>query len=92
MKFFNLFFKQTAWFLFIGLIVGNVYVFVSGIKLGDEISYFEGKTREFHRQNLELEKQASTFNSYQYAASMAADLKFVKKPPQYLESLKYALK
>ncbi len=84
-------FQKLFWALSLTLILINAYVFISGMQLAGEINYFEKQIHDFHKENLELEKKASNFKSYQYAASMAAKLDFVKKPtPIYIEGLKYA--
>lgn len=84
--------KNSIWIIFAILIVTNIFIFVSGIKLSDEISYFEKETRLFHQESVELEKQKSSLSSLQYAASIAATLEFTKKSqPIYLENLPYAM-
>lgn len=84
--------KYLIWTTFIALIFINIIIFVSGIKLSDEISYFEKEISVYHQQNVELEKQKSTLGSLQYAASIAAVLDFSKKSqPVFLESLQYAM-
>lgn len=84
--------KNSIWIIFVILLVTNFFIFVSGIKIGDEINYFEKETRVFHQQNVELEKQKSSLSSLQYAASIAATLDFTKKSqPIYLDNLPYAM-
>ncbi len=74
------------------LVAANMYLFVSGISLGDQINYFEGQTTVLHEKNVELTRQTSYFDSLQYAASMAATLNFVNdSKPMVLSNLKYAL-
>ncbi len=84
--------KQIIWGTLALLISSNIYICISGMKIADEINYFEQQTKETHKNNLNLEKGLSLYDSYQYAASKAAELNFVKKTtPIYLENLKYAL-
>ncbi len=83
--------NQLVWPIFLLLVVGNVYIFISGMKLASEITYFENKSRIFHQENLELEKKVSDLDSYQYAASLAAQFDFAKSKTIYLENLRYAL-
>jgi len=84
--------KQTTLIVFLFLIVSNIYIGISGMRIADEINYFEREIKEIHKKNINLEKQLSLYDSYQYAASRAAELNFVKKMvPIYLDNLKYAL-
>ncbi len=74
------------------LIIINIGFFISSIKLSDEIANFEQNTRIIHQQNIELQKDLANYDSFQYAASMAAALNFIKPvQPVYLENLKYAM-
>lgn len=84
--------RNTVWVLFIALIVCNVYIFISGITLSDEISGFDKNIAKLHQENLELEKKLYDVSSLHYAASVAAQLSFTEKSnPIYWESLKFAL-
>lgn len=84
--------KQCTWILVLALIIGNVYIFINGMQLANNISYFESQTKKLHLENLRLEKKVSAFDSYSYAASMAAKLDFTNKAaPMFLDNLKYAL-
>lgn len=84
--------KNIIFGLFVFLVITNIVLFVSGIKLGDEINYFEKEIKVYHQQNVELDKQKSTISSLQYAASIAATLDFTQKSqPLYLDSLQYAM-
>lgn len=86
-------FRNTIWVIFLVLAVINIFIFIKGIKLSTEISFYENETNKLHQDNLELEKQAYGFDSLRYAASMAAVLNFTKKAqPIYIENAKYALK
>lgn len=81
------------WVFFLGLVVANIFVFVSQMRLGEDINYYEKEVRRLHQENIELEKKAYAANSLQYAASKAAEMEFVKKTePYFLENLRYALK
>lgn len=85
--------KYTVWFLLLILVLTNIAFFVSSIRLGEEINFFEKESQKLRQINLELEKEISYYDSYQFAASNAASLGFVKKTtPLYLENLRYALK
>lgn len=79
--------------LFVGLMVANIYVFLSGVALGDEINHYEKEITRLHQENLDIEKKVYDAESLNYAASMAAAMDFSKKTtPVYLDNLKYAFK
>jgi len=74
------------------LIFINMFIFVSGIVLGNQITHFELETKKIHEQNVELGKQTSHIDSLENAASVAASLDFVKRStPIVLDNLRYAL-
>ncbi len=78
--------------LFFLLIAGNLYIFVAGMYLSDEINQYDVKTKELTEENTRLEKEVYQLESYQYAASMSAVLQFTKQSqPVYFDDLKYAL-
>ena len=84
--------KQSIWIIFFILLLANVYVFVSGVALSDEISKFDIETTKLHQQNLELEKKLYSVESLNYAASMAAQMNFSNAaPPVYLDEQRFAL-
>ncbi|MDH7476641.1 MAG: hypothetical protein QHH09_04270 [Microgenomates group bacterium] len=80
------------WLLFFVLFIANIYIFVCGIKLSNEINYYETEISKYSLENKELEKKVYDLSSLKYAASMAAELNFVvKAKPLFLENIKYAL-
>jgi len=82
---------STIWFVLILLVIINVFLFYSSIKLGDEISAFETKTEIIHRQNITLEKELARLSSLSYARKLADKLNFTKKSqPEFLEKIIYA--
>lgn len=84
--------RNLIWLLFLGLFIANVYVFISGVSLSDEIHHFEKETGRLHQENLDMEKKVYDVQSLTYAASIAAEMDFSKKAtPTYLENMKYAL-
>lgn len=89
----KIFFKNIIWLVLSILVAGNIFIFVSGMKLANEINFYEREIKKLHRENTELTTKISQLNSLQFAASIAGQLNFVKKSqPIYLESLKYAYK
>ncbi len=85
--------KKIIGFVFLVLIIVNIALFVSSIKLGNEISVYEQSTEKIHEQNLELQKEVARFDSFQYAASAAAALNFVQQStPVYVGNMEFAKK
>ncbi len=84
--------KLVIWLVFIGLLVCNVFIFLHSIELSDEINHFENEIARLHQENLNLSDKIYEVDSFQHAASLAAQLDFSKKAqPLYLDDLKYAL-
>lgn len=71
--------QYGIWVILPVLILANMFVFVSGIVLGDQIGNFEKESKKIHEQNVALEKKTSHLDSLEYAASVAASLDFVKR-------------
>lgn len=85
--------KYIIWIFFGILLVGNIYFFILGIKLGTDINKYETETQIFRDKNIELEKKAYAVESLQYAASKAAEMNFtVKSSPVYPDNFVYAFK
>lgn len=83
--------RSSIWLLFIGLIVSNLLLFYSSIKLSDDISLFEKKIQKIHHENLNFEKELARLSSLQFAQKIADSLNFTKKSqPSLLEKLVYA--
>jgi len=72
--------NKIVYLFFAILVIGNVYIFVSGIKLSDQINHFESETAKIHQENIELENKIFEITSLQQTASMAATLNFTEKP------------
>lgn len=78
---------------FIVLVITNLYIFVSGMNLSQEISHFDQETKRLRRENLSLRKKAYDADSLQFAASVAARFDFARKAePYFLENLGFALR
>lgn len=85
-------YKNIVLVVFLTLMIGNMYVFLSGVALGDEINHYEKEITRLHQENLDIEKKVYDAESLNYAASIAAQLDFSKHAtPVYLDNLKYAL-
>ncbi len=85
--------KNIIWLVFIILIIGNIYIFVSGIKTSDEINRFDKETAGFHQENIDLERKINQVSSLDYTASIAGEMNFTEKPmPLVIGNQKYAFK
>lgn len=79
--------------IFVAMSVFHIYLFISGISLGEEINKFETSTKKLKQNNIDLEKELYSVESLNNAASVAARLKFTKKAsPVYLDNLGIALR
>ena len=77
--------------LFIGLSIFHIYLFVSGIALGEEINNFEHEIKKLRTENIDLEQKLYNIESLSHAASAAARMEFIKKvTPVYLDNLTIA--
>ncbi|MEK7495355.1 MAG: hypothetical protein AAB788_04380 [Patescibacteria group bacterium] len=84
-------FLRTTGLIMIGLVIANLFVFISGIVISDEINNFEQKTDNLHKINLTLEKEAANLGSIKFAQSQAKEFGFINSTvPQYIDQLKYA--
>lgn len=84
--------NAAVWIFFLILIAGNIYIFLGGMTLSNEIGRYEKETVRLNLENIDLEKKVYELSSFRYAASMAAQLSFTKKSqPLYLDDIKYAL-
>jgi hypothetical protein len=84
-------FLRTMGLVMTGLIVANLFVFISGIVLSDEINNFELKTDSLHKINLNLEKEVANLGSLKFAKEQAKKLGFTNiSTPQSLDQLGYA--
>lgn len=80
-------------FLFLGLLIANIFLCYSSIRLGAEISFFEEKIEKIHHENLNLEKELAKVSSLQYVKELASNLNLTKNAePIYLEKIFYAFK
>lgn len=73
------------------LVIANLFTFISGIVLSDEINNFEQKTINLRKANLTLEKEAANLSSFKFAREEAKKLQFNNNStPQSLDQLGYA--
>jgi len=73
------------------LVIVNVFIFIKGIGLSEQISYYENEIKNLQRENIEIEQKIYTFESITKTASMAADLEYGKyNKPIFTEKPQYA--
>ena len=85
------FFIKTTWLVVSILVFTNLFIFISGIVLSDEINNFELKTDNLRKVNLTLEKKAANLGSLKFAQEQAKKLNFTSlSAPQFLNKLGYA--
>ena len=83
--------KNGVWIVMAVIIIANVFLFLNGLTLGDQISTYEASISKLKEENTDLEKKVFQSQSFTYAASMAAALNYTKKTsPLYIENLVYA--
>jgi hypothetical protein len=69
----------------------NIFIFLQGLQLGDQIGKYEVEIAKLKEDNIELEKKLYEAQSYTYASSVAAQFNFVKQTePIYIDNLFYA--
>lgn len=84
-------FLRTIGLITIGLIIANLFTFISGIVLSDQINNFELKTDSLRKINLSLEKEVANLSSLKFATEQAKKLGFTSfSSPQSLDQLGYA--
>jgi len=83
---------HTAIIGIIILLIGvNVAIFIRGIKLSNDISYYESQLEMLSQDNIESEQAIYKFESYVWTASLAAELDYGKyNDPIYTQLPKYA--
>ncbi len=73
------------------LVIVNVTYFIKGIKLGEEISYYEKQLKVLQEENTDYEQQIYALESLSKTASMAAELKYGKyNDPIFTDMPQYA--
>jgi hypothetical protein len=71
--------------------VANVFVFLNGLRIGDQIGTFETSIASLKEENTDLEKKVYESQSFTNAASMAAAMNFTKKTnPVYIDTMLFA--
>ncbi len=84
--------KSSVFIVLFILVLGNAYLFVSGIKLGNDLLQYESGIQKYQLANTELEKKVSEASSLQHVASVAATMNYQEaSQPIVLDNLKYAL-
>ncbi len=85
------FILKATWLIVPVLIITNLFMFISGIVLSDEINNYELKTDRLRKINLSLEKEVANLGSLKFASEQAKKLGFTNlSSPQFLDQLGYA--
>jgi hypothetical protein len=76
-------------FVFIAVTVfANIFIFLKGLALGDQIGDYEKKLSTLKQENIVLEQQVYQAQSYSYAASLADTMNYTKtSEPIYIDNL-----
>lgn len=73
------------------LVAVNMTFFIKGIKLSEDINYYENELATLQEHNIDTEQQIYKLESYTRTASLAAELEFGKfHDPIYSETPQYA--
>lgn len=84
-------FNKLVTFVFALLVIINVTYFVKGIRLAEEINYYEKELKVIQEQNTEYEQKIYSLESLSKTASLAAELKFDKyNDPIFTDMPQYA--
>ncbi len=85
--------KLGLYLIFTALIGINIFVFVSGMNLSQEINRLEAQTKKLKQENMELENKLYESNSLEFAGLFAKELDFSQEAePYYLDNLGFAKK
>jgi hypothetical protein len=71
-------FNRLVIFASLVLVLVNIGYFIRGIKLSDEINYYEKELKTYKSQNIEFEQHIYALESLSKTASLAAELKYGK--------------
>lgn len=75
----------------LALVLGNAYIFVEGIELGNEVSRYEKEIKKLYAANMALENKVYALDSLQFAASVASRLEYAEGgEPIYLSGPNFA--
>lgn len=78
--------KRILPLFFILVLVMNVYLYMSGMQLSNQIHEYETHITQLKKDNLVLEQQRASMQSLSYAKQIAASMSFTKDAtPLYIE-------
>lgn len=73
------------------LVIINVTYFVKGVRLSDEINYYEKQVTKFKQANVDIEQEIYALESLTKTASIAAELEYGKyNEPIFSDKPQYA--
>ena len=77
--------------VYIILVIVNVFIFVKGVTLSEDISFYEKELVRLKQENIEIEQKIYALESITKTASMAATLDFDKyNEPIFTDRPQYA--
>ena len=83
--------QTTVWSAIFLAVFANIFLFLSGLNMGNQIGTFEKSIADLKQENIELEQKVYQAQSYTSAASIAAALSYTKQTePIYIDNLLYA--
>lgn len=75
------------------LVAVNVMYFIKGVRLSDEVNYFEKELKVLKQSNVEYEQKIYELESLSKTASLAAQLDYDKfNEPIFIDKPQYAYK
>jgi hypothetical protein len=88
----NRYIKQIIGVVFLGLVAINIFIFLNGVNLSNDVHFFESEIHKLQQENMELEKKVYKVESLMNTASIAAELGYTSGQPVYLEKPGYAMR
>lgn len=83
--------KRTISLALFILLLANLFLYTRTMVLSDEMVHLETNMKKLRLENVEMEKQLSSFNSLNNLNLVAESLGFTQKAnPTYFENLRYA--
>jgi cell division protein FtsL len=89
----NSFTIRVAYLVVLGaLLIGNIFMFASSVKISDQITYIETKIEGVRKENSEIQQKILAENSLQTLEFIAKQTGYTKEAePYYLGETGYAM-
>lgn len=86
------YYKELIGGIFIIAVVGNIAIFISSMKLSNEIHVFDQKTYALQQENIQLEKEMADTESFMHTKEYQQKWGFIRATaPTYVSDLPMAL-